>query len=112
VGFAIVNVSLGRTPLPQRFFLFLGTGSLERVKVSGSNDSAIPPGFWTDWLDTDAVGPFAVGPFAGGPFAGGPFAGGPDAGGTDGAADMPSGWGDWGPGSLVPGDRSSDSRLA
>ena len=85
--------------------------------MSGSNDSAIPPGFWTDWLDTDAVGPFAGGPFAGGPFAGGPDAGGPDARGpeargTDGTEDKPSGWGDWGPGSLVPGDRSSDSRLA
>ena len=90
-----------------RVFLFLGTGSLERVKVSGSNDSAIPPGFWTDWLAPDAGGPDA-----GGPDAGGPEARGSDAGGTDGTADKPSGWGDWGPGSLVPGDRSSDSRLA
>jgi hypothetical protein len=100
-----------------RFFLFLGTGSLERVKVSGSNDSAIPPGFLADWPDTDAVGPFAGGPFAGGPFAGDPFAGDPDAGdpdavGPEGPADMPSGWGNWGPGSIEPGDRSSDSRLA
>ena len=81
-----------------RFFLFLGTGTFERVKVSGSKDSAIPAGFWTVWLDPDAVGPDA---------------GGSDEGGTDGtAADKPSGWGDWGPGSLVPGNRSSASRLA
>jgi hypothetical protein len=81
-----------------RFFLFLGTGTFERVKVSGSKDSAIPAGFLADWPDTEAVGPFA---------------GGSDAGGTDGtAADKPSGWGDWGPGSLVPGNRSSASRQA
>jgi hypothetical protein len=108
-----------------RFFLFLGTGSLERVKVSGSNggespsgdavetpvgevleleglldavdDSANREGFLADWPDTEA---------------GGPFAGGPDAGGTEGTEDKPSGWGDWGPGSIEPGDRSSDSRLA
>jgi len=101
-------------------------GSLERVKVSGSNggespsgealegivgevlefeglldavdDSANREGFLADWPDAEAVGPFA---------------GGSDAGGTDGtAADKPSGWGDWGPGSLVPGNRSSASRLA
>ena len=70
--------------------------------MSGSNDSAIPPGFLADWPDTDAVGPFA----------GGPFVGTPVAVGTDGTEDKPSGWGDWGPGLLVPGDRSSDSRLA
>jgi hypothetical protein len=49
--------------------------------VSGSNDSAIPPGFLADWPDTDAVGPFA----------GGPDARGPEARGTDGTEDKPSG---------------------
>ena len=60
--------------------------------LDGVDDSPIRVGFLADWPDTEAADP--------------------DAGGTDGAADMPSGWGDWGPGSLVPGDRSSDSRLA
>lgn len=68
----------------------------------GVDDSPIRAGFLADWPDTDAVGPFA----------GGPDARGPEARGTDGTEDKPSGWGDWGPGSLVPGDRSSDSRLA
>ena len=95
-------------------------GSLERVKVSGSNGGESPSGDGVEgivgevlefegllvavdesanrlehgavWPDREAAAPDAVGP--------------------EGPADMPSGWGDWGPGSLVPGERSSDSRLA
>jgi hypothetical protein len=63
--------------------------------VSGSKDSAIPAGFLADWPDTEAVGPFA-----GGSDARGPEARGPDWT----AADMPSGWGDWGTSSPESGD--------
>ena len=56
------------------------------------DDSPIRAGFLADWPDTEAADPDAVG--------------------TDGAADKPSGWGDWGPGSIEPGDRSSARRLA
>jgi hypothetical protein len=56
------------------------------------DDSANREGFLADWPDTEAADPDAVG--------------------TDGTADKPSGWGDWGAASLVPGERSSDSRLA
>ncbi len=70
--------------------------------LDGVDDSPIRAGFLADWLDTEAVGPFAVGPDARGP----------EAGGTDGTEDKPSGWRDWGPGSIEPGDRSSARRLA
>ena len=95
-----------------RFFLCLGTGAFERVKVSGSNggespsgealegivgqvleleglldavdDSADRAGFLADWPDREAADPDAVGP--------------------EGPADMPSGWDDSGASSLEGGD--------